>query len=194
MYNWPHRKKLRLENYNYSQNGYYFITICCYKNQCFFWEVKNWKMILNEYWKITENEILETEKIRNEIIIDKFIIMPNHIHLIIWIKNNTNKVGNAGLHSLQNNQTLPDWQLKTKNTLSNTIQLIKSSITRKIRTTYNDFLFAWQKSFYDVIIKTDEQLLKSRQYILNNPKKWDLDMNNPDNEERVKELRKQGKR
>ena len=68
------------------------------------------------------------------------------------------------------------------------------NFTRQIRQKHNDYIFAWQKSFYDVIIKTDDQLSKSRQYILQNPKKWDLDMNNPANEERVKQLRKQGKR
>ena len=81
-----------------------------------------------------------------------------------------------------------------KNTLSNSIQAIKSSATRSIRKQFNDYEFKWQRSFYDVIIKNEEQLNQTRLYIEQNPLKWHLDANNPDNEEKVKELRKQGKR
>lgn len=89
--------------------------------------------------------------------------MPNHLHLIVIIENDDNTVGNAGLHSLQCNNDL------TKNKLSNTIQRIKSSITLNIRKNFEDFTFAWQKSFFDKIIKNDEQLNKTREYIINNP-------------------------
>ena len=67
---------------------------------------------------------------------------------------------------------------------------MKSSVTRKIRQEYNDYEFKWQRSFYDVIIKNDEQLNKTRLYIENNPLKWELDVNNPENEEEVKALKK----
>jgi hypothetical protein len=66
----------------------------------------------------------------------------------------------------------------TKNKLSNTIQRIKSSITIKIRKQYDDFEFWWQKSFFDKIIRNDEQLYKTREYIKNNPLKWEFDVNN----------------
>jgi hypothetical protein len=135
--------------------------------------------------------------------------MPNHIHLIIVIDSNkiwiTSRV-RMHSHTTRLEETFKNQIISTKvfderwalwlkwNNLSSIIRWIKSSITRQIRQKYNDYIFAWQKSFYDVIIKTDDQLTKSRQYILQNPKKWDLDMNNPANEEKVKQLRKQGKR
>ncbi len=197
MYYWPHRKKLRRKNYDYSQNWYYFVTICCYKNQCFFGDIIDWKMILNEYGemaKIFFNTI--SEHFKNSYS-DSFVIMPNHVHWIIIINKWHNDVGYADLHTLQNwqnwNQNI-QWQERTKMLLSKIIHWFKSSFTRKIRSKHNDYIFAWQRSFYDVIIKTEEQLEKSRQYILSNPRNWDLDVNNPDNEERVKELKKQGKR
>jgi putative transposase len=54
-------------------------------------------------------------------------------------------------------------------------------ITLNIRNKFEDFTFAWQKSFFDKIIRNDEQLEKTRKYILNNPLKWELDVNNPVN-------------
>ncbi len=203
MYNWPHRKKLRRKNYDYSKNWYYFVTICCYKNQCFFGEIIDWEMILNEYGEIVQEEINKTEEIRKKIKIDSLVIMPNHIHMVIEIVNaNWWNTGRVRMHSHPTEHKT----LSTKafggrgalwlkwNNLSSIIRAIKSSFTRKIRSKHNDYIFAWQRSFYDVIIKTEDQLEKSRQYILSNPRKWDLDMNNPDNEERVKQLKKQGKR
>jgi len=164
MYNWIWRKKLRLENYNYSRNWFYFVTICTKNREHYFGSINDWKVILNNYWIIVEEEILKTEKLRKEIKIDKFIIMPNHIHLIIQIYNiKLNKI--------------PQNSPQTKNNLSNWIQWIKASITRKIRKENEDYIFWWQKSFYDIIIKNDEQLNKTREYIKNNPIKWEKDIN-----------------
>lgn len=168
----PNRKKMRLKNYDYSQNWYYFVTICTKWRECFFGKIIDWKMILNECGKIAEKEIMKTEEIRKEIKIDIFVIMPNHLHLIMVIDN---PVGNTGPCSLQ---------LEHKNTLSNCIQRIKSQTTREIRKKYENFEFGWQKSFYDVIIRNEEQLLKTREYIENNPLKWELDKNNPENIEK----------
>jgi len=178
MYNWPQRKRLRLQNYNYSSNWFYFVTICTKNRENYFGKINNWKMFLNKYWKIVKREILKTKDLRKEINLDKFVIMPNHLHLIIIIDN----VETAGIRSLPK---LPEWQQKTKNNLSNSIHWIKSSVTKEIRKQFDDFTFARQKSFFDVIIKNDEQLEKTRQYILNNPLKWENDVNNKKNEELV---------
>ena len=174
MYNWSHRKNQRLKNFDYSQNWYYFVTICTKNREDFFWEIINWKMILNDYWKIAENEILITEKIRKEIKIDEFVIMPNHLHICILI---TNIEIDAGIVRTAGPLSLHTGDIK-KNKLSNTIQRIKSAITLQIRKKFNDLNFAWQRSFFDVVIKNEDQLNKTRQYILDNPLKWELDVNN----------------
>jgi REP element-mobilizing transposase RayT len=138
-------------------------------------------MILNEFGKITKDEILKTSEMRKEIIIDEFIIMPNHLHLIIIIEYEQT-VGTTGLLSLQNGDVSQNRDIsKLKNKLSNTIQRIKSSITLNIRKNFEDFTFSWQRSFYDVIIKNEDQLNKSKQYIIDNPLKWEFDKNNPNN-------------
>lgn len=75
----------RLKNYNYSQSGYYFLTICTTNRFCYFGNIKNNKMILNDCGKIILQELLKTPKIRKNVLLDEFIIMPNHIHAIIII-------------------------------------------------------------------------------------------------------------
>ena len=142
-------------------------------------------MVLNQYWKIAEKLFKETPLHFGSVKIDEYVIMPNHVHGIIVLHDENvvhDNVGNADLHSLQEDQTtkksLPEWQQKTKMLLSKVVQGYKAWCTRKIRTEYNDYEFKWQKSFYDVIIRNDEQLSKTREYIRNNPLKWEEDVNN----------------
>lgn len=193
MYNWPNRKKMRLKSYDYSSDGFYFVTICTKNRENYFGEIIDGKMILNEYWKIAEKSWNEIIKHYQNVEIDEFIIMPNHIHGIIIIvgneyfrsdneyfpnENNGNENnGNENIHSLPN--------------LSNIIKWFKIWCTKEIRNKHNDYNFSWQKSFFDIIIKNDEQLEKTREYILNNPLKWELDVNNKKNEELVEKLRKE---
>lgn len=205
VYYWPERKNQRLKNYDYSQSGYYFVTFCTKGRIDYFGEIIDGKIILNDYGKIVRESFFKTQEIRNEIMFDEYIIMPNHIHAIIIIQN---PVGNAGMRSdiadiAESMDTHSEsgphacgpyeqnpykWNLyentiinKTKNILSNTIQWIKSSTTRNIRQNFWDYEFAWQKSFFDVIIKNQEQLEKTREYIIMNPLKWEEDINNPIN-------------
>ena len=92
--NLPSRKHPRLKNYDYSQNGYYFVTICCHNDLNFFGGVGRGlapatKVInLSARGKIAEEQLLLLEKRYTSIKIDKYIIMPNHIHAIIVIDSN----------------------------------------------------------------------------------------------------------
>ncbi|MFC2132784.1 transposase [Bacteroidota bacterium] len=77
------RRSIRIKNYNYANPGYYFITICTYNRENLFGKIVNGKMILNSNGNIVKNEWYKTFKIRNNIILDAFVIMPNHFHTII---------------------------------------------------------------------------------------------------------------
>ena len=83
----PKRKDIRIPEYDYSQNGYYFITICTQGRKKILSKINDGKIILYEYGKIIEQEILKTKEIRKNIAINNYIIMPNHIHMIIEITN-----------------------------------------------------------------------------------------------------------
>ena len=81
----PKRKPTRLKGYDYSQNGAYFITICTHQKKHLFGEITNAHMHLNDLGEIVNREILKIESHYPNIEIDKYVIMPNHIHLIIII-------------------------------------------------------------------------------------------------------------
>lgn len=80
----------RLLDWDYTWDGYYFVTICTKNRQMFFGNVVNEKMILNNVGKIAVYKWLKTSRIRKNIKLDEFIIMPNHIHGIIIINNGNN--------------------------------------------------------------------------------------------------------
>ncbi len=77
------RKSIRYKGYNYAGSGLYFITICIYKRELLFGEIMNFEMNLNNIGNLVKNEWLLSESIREELTLDEFIIMPNHLHGIV---------------------------------------------------------------------------------------------------------------
>jgi len=102
--------------------------------------------------------------------------MPNHVHGILIIEEYT--VGNAYMRSHQRNAFMHSVQDRTKMLLSKVIQQYKASVTRRINSLHNDLHFQWQRSFYDHVIRNESELYRIREYIQNNPLKWDLDREN----------------
>ena len=160
-YEW--RKKLRLEWFDYSSVGYYFVTICTKGRIDYFWEIQGWESMYNDYWDIAYKCWKDIVVHYQWIKLDEFMIMPNHIHGIII-------VGNEYFRSDKEETTRPN--------ISNIIKWFKIWVTKEVRQNYWDYEFAWQKSFHDVIIRNQEQLDKTREYIILNPSKWDEDVNN----------------
>ena len=182
------------------------MTICTKGRECFFGEIQNEDVILSEMWKIVKEEI--KNHVRENILIDSYIIMPNHIHAIIVIQNVgcdciapwTNIVPHINMatktetktdipqhkNSIQETLQPENGTIQPENgtmqsfpTLSRVIRGLKWRITSRIQNECEDwYTFTWQKSFYDVIIRNDEQLDKTRQYICDNPKNWNTDTNN----------------
>lgn len=177
-------KSTRLQGYDYSQNGMYFLTICTKDREHFFGEIENEIMNLSDIGKIIREEWLKTSVIRPNVILDEWIIMPNHLHAIIEIKNQSS--GDAltqGRDALQCVST-GDEEYKNKfgsqtNNLSSIIRGFKGIVTKRVRMCGLDF--HWQSRFYDHIIRNYESLNKIREYIITNPKMWERDRNNLEN-------------
>jgi len=173
------RNSIRLREYDYSKSGWYYVTICTKDHKEYFGKVKNEDMILNDIGKIADEYWRKIPLHFPYSSLDKHIIMPNHIHGIIIIDckkdakfasstNNTSmNVGDANLAS----------QDRTKMELSKIIQQFKRAVTIKIK--YNKPIsnFKWQRSFYDRIIRNENELYNIRKYIQQNPLKWDLERN-----------------
>jgi REP element-mobilizing transposase RayT len=159
------RKRNRLKDYNYSQDGYYFVTICTKDRREFFGGVAEGKMSLNKHGEIVNQCWYELPKHYLNCSLDSFVIMPNHVHGIIVI-NNENIVGN-GL------KPFPTYGL------SEIIRGFKTFSSRTI----NEMIkggskFQWQKSFYDHVIRDEKSLHNLRHYITFNSLKWELDIEN----------------
>ena len=174
-----HRRTIRLRNYDYASNGYYFVTVCTHEHQCLFGEIVGANgcspnirrgtacCALNEYGNIVNDEWIKSAKIRLEIILDQFIVMPNHIHGIVMINKNDNKLG-ANSHS-------PLQRMKPKS-ISSFIAGYKSVVTKRINQIRNTHRQpVWQRNYYEHIIRDEKDLNRIREYIVNNPVKWEED-------------------
>lgn len=158
----------RLPEMDYSLSGAYFVTICVKEKDCLFGEVIDGKIelsavgeIVSEYWRGIKLHFKNTE-------LDEFIIMPNHIHGIIYIVEKLSSI--ADVHSKFSNPI--------KGSLSVIVGQFKSSVKRWCnKNGYNHF--CWQSRFYDRVIRDEKELLNIRQYINNNPVNWKNDDENP---------------
>ena len=158
----PKRKPTRLKNYDYSNNGYYFITICTDNRKILFGNIvgaihESPEMNLNSNGKIVDAYIKKLN-IRFELKIDKYIIMPNHIHLIVVIEE----------------RAIRESPLRKRSLISKAMGYLKMNASRDIHQNgYNNKI--WQRSFYDHIIRGEEDYLKIWNYIDTNPQKWKED-------------------
>ena len=154
------RKLNRLAGFDYSNSGYYFVTICTKNRINYFGNIVDGQMMLNTYGQIVEHQWVWLQKQYKYVQLDEYIIMPNHLHGIVII------VGNGRDHSLQE---------KTKiKSLSELIGAFKTTSSKLIHKTGLKY-FQWQKSFYDHIIRNEHSLFRIQEYIRNNPAKWALD-------------------
>lgn len=78
-----HRKSIRLKEYDYSQAGAYFVTVCAWKKECLFGEIRDGEMVLNDCGEIVRQEWMNTEIVRPKITLDEYVVMPNHFHGIL---------------------------------------------------------------------------------------------------------------
>lgn len=160
------RKSIRVKWNNY-QNGSYFITICTQNKQHYFGYINNQKMNLSILGCELNNIILNTIKIRQLQFIQFpiYVIMPNHIHFIITLNTDVD----IYQHYFQSN---------TLN-VSSVIRGIKSALTSFARK--NNLEFAWQRGYYDRIIRNQKEFEHIYQYIENNVINWKQDYFHPDN-------------
>ncbi|MCK4745353.1 transposase [Candidatus Parcubacteria bacterium] len=169
------RQSMRLKNYDYSSNGYYFATICVKNKIEYFGEIINGKMVLNEIGKIAKKQLLWLAEQYDYLKLEEWIIMPNHLHGILIIENDINIVG-AG-------RDLPLRQPRCERKIKPLSELIGAFKTTSSKLIHRHGLseFQWQRNYYDHIIRDKKSLGKIREYIRNNPLKWELDRNNPEN-------------
>ena len=162
-----HRRSIRLSNYNYAAQGMYFVTICTHDRQKLFGDIADGVMRINDIGGIVCQEWLRSEHIRCEIQMDEWIVMPNHMHGIVIINNNT--VGAAGRSPLRPHGP-------AKHSLGSLIAGFKSVATKRINELRGlPGIPVWQRNYYERIIRNGSDLNRIRQYIRDNPRNWEND-------------------
>jgi REP element-mobilizing transposase RayT len=176
-----HRHSLRIKNYNYSIPGAYFITIATYLKENLLGYISEGKIELNLLGKITATEWLKTFQIRKNIQFDEYVIMPNHFHgIIIVLTNNSRGVlytPNTGRGVLQ---YAPTNKFRSPSqTIGSIVRGFKSAVSRKIKGLDYPLLYSiWQRNYYEHIIRNENELNRIREYIQNNPVRWEYDREN----------------
>lgn len=155
----------RLRGYDYSQSNYYYVTICTDKRKEWFGKIENNQMLLNDYGQIVQQQWQWLAKQYSYTELGEYVIMPNHIHGILIIDNSM-RTG----HDL----SLQYHKIKSLSSLIGTFKTTSSKLIHQ--NGLSDF--AWQRSFYDHIIRNESSLCEIREYIKNNPTIWDNDEEN----------------
>ena len=152
----PQRKPIRIESYDYSTPGAYFITICAVNREKLFWSDRRGELCspdnvtLSNIGMIVDKEIQKLSDVYDAVGVDKYCIMPDHIHFILSI--NTDEDGRT--------QFAP--------TISRVVKQFKGAITKQVGRPI------WQKSFYDHGIRNRQDYAEFWEYIENNPLKYTL--------------------
>lgn len=191
-----HRHSIRLKEYDYSQSGAYFITICTKQKEYYFGEIADKTMMLNDTGKMIEKWWYKLKNKFSNIKLDKYIIMPNHIHGIIMIDDGqTHNIKLGQTHDVigqthrsaptttttKNKQIIVGANLCVHPNISRIIQWFKSMSTNKyIQNIKNNNCpefngKLWQRNYYDHIVRNDEELNNIRRYIQDNPINWKED-------------------
>src|ERR1041384_2791761 len=80
------RRSIRLPHYDYGESGAYFVTICVHHRECLFGEVVDGSIVLKDLGKIVATEWRRTAEIRPNLTVDEFVVMPNHLHGLLWME------------------------------------------------------------------------------------------------------------
>ena len=154
------RKRIRLETYDYSTPGAYFITICTREKRCILSKITvgadalgGPRAILTNAGRIVEKYILSTNKIP-DIRVDKYVIMPNHIHMILFVEQIDGP---------------PRASAPTMASIPNAVSALKRLVNRELGENI------WQRSFHDHVIRNENDYGKIWEYIDTNPARWDMD-------------------
>ena len=157
-----HRRPIRLAGYDYRQAGAYFITVCTHNRIPLFGEIQGDEMRLSEAGRIAEKVWQEIPDHFDNVDIDAFIVMPNHVHGIILITD----IHVGARHASPLHRT----HQPSKPTLGTIIGSYKSAVSKQINRS-SDALGApvWQRNYYEHVIRNETALHDIRHYIIHNP-------------------------
>ena len=170
----PSRKSVHLENYDYSQEGAYSVTVCAKGNRPLFGEVVDGHVALSGCGRVVAECIEAIPDHFPRCTLDVSVVMPNHLHLIIVIDRSAESAGAS--REPPNCRSGPK-----RGAISAVVGSVKSAASKLVnRVPEGRRILTWQRGYYEHVIRSEREMLAIRQYIVNNPLQWELDRENPD--------------
>ena len=173
------RRSIRLEGYDYSQEGMYFVTICVFNHVCSFGHIDNDVVVLNVFGKTAFDAWKSIPEHFPGVELDEFVVMPNHVHGILCFTEDERRATHAS-------PLLPGIQAGKpkgpgKRSLGAVIGSYKSAVTCCInKKQLLSGTVVWQRNYFEHIIRDGKSYDKISEYIATNPERWDSDIENPD--------------
>jgi putative transposase len=170
-----HRHSIRLKGFDYSQNGYYFVTICVQNREWLLGNIGNGEMTLSEagiiikkWWNILPGKYFQIQ-------LDEYVIMPNHFHGIVVINHNVGAIHELPLqhdHPSKTNEMI----MRRRMLLPLVIGYFKMNASKQINVIRNTLNHpVWQRNYFEHIIRNEKQYWAIKQYIQDNVKNWEMD-------------------
>jgi REP element-mobilizing transposase RayT len=177
-----HRRSIRLQGYDYSQPGAFYVTIVTWQRECLFGEVVNREMVLNKFGLVVKQEWERLTKRFPNIELGSFIIMPNHMHGIIVVISGRGTANRDDLDggSSRRAPTREGFQKPVKGSIPTMIRSYKSAVAYRVNLMRRTSgVPVWQRNYYEHIIRDQRDLQNKTDYIEANPILWDQDDENP---------------
>jgi putative transposase len=172
-----HRRSIRLREYDYTGVGAYFVTACTHARECLFGQIAGDELRPSAYGEIALECWLDIPKHCPHVDLDAFIVMPNHIHGILVLVDDTARSSPAPVQER--------FGKPVAGSLPTIVRLYKASVTRHI----NELRSApgtpvWQRNYYEHVVRDQAALDRIRAYIISNPSRWEPDQLHPNNPSR----------
>jgi putative transposase len=191
------RNSARLRQYDYTSSGAYFVTVCAYKREHFFGDVFEGEMRTTEIGNIILEAWNAIPKHFSRVRIDAFVVMPNHVHGVVWIDptshnespsivgaRHASPLRHGNFSSVQKELAVSKDRLASDiipgvrpQSLGAIVGSFKSAVTKNIRVRVNNpHLMVWQRNYYERVIRNERELNAVREYIIHNPVNWQHDL------------------
>jgi putative transposase len=179
------RRSFRLKEFDYTSSGAYFVPICTRGREMLFGEVVGDVVRLSDWGEIAANQWKRLPYRFPYLDLDVFVIMPNHLHgIIVLLDGRGTGDGERVPHDqavVPRAPTIERFGKPVQGSIPTIIRSYKSSVTQRIKGMRGgNQVTVWQRNYYERVIRDEDELNRSREYILDNPRRWAEDRENPD--------------
>lgn len=178
----PDRQSIRLKGWDYSSPGWYFVTINTHESKAAFGVVVNGRMVLSEAGRVAEEEWRKSAELRKGLVLDEFVVMPNHVHGIVHLQGHRQGLGASSPSTSNPSTSSPCFGKPVAGSLGVFVGAYKAAVSRALgrmglmHQTPTHQTPTWHRNYWDVIVRDDEALANIRRYIRNNPQNYEAVM------------------